>query len=112
MGLPSRQRFEFRLTLNAMAPGRRASNLPDAIRYRLDRELRRRAEMMGLRVYDLRFEMHRIVLEALLQPNMVKQNIERVLWGAINGMLKKEMPHLVKRTGHRPGPSGQTGMFF
>jgi hypothetical protein len=98
MGLPSRQTFEFRLSLNISGPGRRPS-LPDALRYRLEKEIRRRAEALGLRVYSIRMEMGRFRLDALLQANMNRANIERALWGAINGMLRKEMPHLVKRTG-------------
>lgn len=111
MGAPVRHRFEFRLNLNT-GGSRTGSALPDAMKYRLDRELRRRGEMLGLRVYDVRVEMSRIVMEALVQPNMVIGNVERSLWGAINGLLQREMPHLVKRTGKGRGPSRQTGFFY
>lgn len=98
MGLPTRQHFEFRLSLNVSSYSRRPS-LPDGIRYRIEKELRRRAEAMGLRVYSMKMDTARIQIDALLQPNMSRTNVERALWGAINGILKKEMPHLIKRTG-------------
>lgn len=110
MGFPSRQTFEFRLNLNVIGRARRPS-LPDGIRYRIDKAIRRRAEMLGLRVYALQMDAGRIRLDALLQPNMNRTNIERALWGAINAIMRKEMPHMVKRTG-RKGPAPDIGGVF
>jgi hypothetical protein len=100
MGVPARVHFEYRLALNVSGPGRRPS-LPDGIRYRVEKAIKRRAEILGLRVYSLRFDSGRIQMDYLIQPSMVKANIERTLHGAINGIMKKEMPHLVKRTGQK-----------
>jgi hypothetical protein len=100
MGVPARVHFEYRLALNVSGPGRRPA-LPDGIRYRVEKAIKRRAEILGLRVYSLRIDQGRIQMDYLIQPNMVKANIERTLHGAINGILKKEMPHLVKRTGRK-----------
>ncbi len=111
MALPTRQQFEFRLTLNVSGPKRRPS-LPDGTRARIEKELRRRAESLGLRVYSLRMDMARIQMDALLQPNMPKPNVERALWGAINGVLQKEMPHLIKRTGQKQGRGMSGGFAF
>lgn len=100
MSLPSRHQMEFRLNLNAAGGGRRGA-LPDGTIYRLDKSLRRRAETLGLRVFGLRIEATRLLLDVLLQPHMVKENIERALHSAITAVLSRDMPHLVKRTGFR-----------
>lgn len=110
MGLPSRHQFEFRIGLNTFGKGRRSS-LPDGTAYRIEKELRRRAEAMGVRVYGIRLEATRIVMEVLLQPTMVKENIERALHGALNAILQRDVPHLVKRTGQR-GSDPLGGMLF
>ncbi|HBW46709.1 TPA: hypothetical protein DEF17_02100 [bacterium] len=111
MGLPSRQHFEFRLSLNISGIARRPS-LPDGTRYRVEKALLRRAEALGLRVYSMRMDTARIQLDALLQPNMSRANIERALWGSINAILRKEMPHLVKRTGKKGANTPIGGFFF
>lgn len=111
MGFPSRVTFEFRLQLNVVGKVRRGS-MPDGVRYRVEKAIKRRAEVMGLRVYSLRMDSGRIILDALLQPNMARTNIERAMWGAINGILRKEMPHLVKRTGKKGMPSPAGGFYF
>jgi len=43
---------------------------------------------------------------------MSRANIERALWGSINAILKKEMPHLVKRTGKKGANTPIGGFFF
>lgn len=111
MAAPTRQHFEFRLSLNVSGPGRRPS-LPDAIKYRLDKALRRQAEAMGLRVYSSSFESGRIKMDVLLQGHMNRVNVERGLWGVINGLLKKEMPHMVKRTGKKGLSDPYGGGFY
>lgn len=100
MGVPARVHFEYRLSLNVSGPGRRPA-LPDGIKYRVEKALKRRAEILGLRVYSLRIDSGRIQMDYLIQPTMVKANIERVLHGAITALIKKEMPHLIKRTGQK-----------
>mgnify|MGYP001578819917 CR=1 FL=1 len=111
MGFPSRQTFEFRLNLNVVGRARRPS-MPDGIRYRIDKAIRRRAEMLGLRVYLLQMDAGRIRMDALLQPQMNRSNIERAMWGAINGILRREMPHMVKRTGQKGRAADIGGVFF
>lgn len=101
MGMPSRQRMEFKL--NIRPGGGRGAGLPDTIRYRLEKDLKRRAEALGLRVYSVRAERGKITIDALFQGHMVKSNIERAIWGAINGIFKKEMPHMVKKGSRSPG---------
>lgn len=110
MAAPSRQSFEFRLNLNVTGKVRRPG-LPDGLRYRIDKAIRRQAEAMGLRVYSLTLDSARIRMDALLQPNMNRANIERGLWGIINGIMRREMPHMVKRTGTK-GRAPDVGGFF
>lgn len=101
MGGPSRQRLEFQL--NVATAGR--LSLPPNMQYRLEREIKYRAQALGLKVYGIRFNRNRLELDVLLQSNMVKVNIERALYGAINGLIKREMPHLVRKN-RGGGPSG------
>lgn len=111
MGAPSRQHFEFRLNLNAGASGRRPG-LPDGLRYRIDKALRRQAEALGLRVYLLTLDSARIRMDVLLQGHMNRSNMERALWGVINGIMRKEMPHMVKRTGIKGRSADFGGSFY
>ncbi len=110
MGLPSRQQLEFRIGLNVAGGGRR-STLPEGTSYRIEKEVRRRAEMLGLRVYGVKIESSRILVDVLFQPTMVKENIERGLNGAIRAILQRDVPHLVKRTG-RQGRDPLGGVIF
>ncbi|MBL4889498.1 MAG: hypothetical protein JKX97_05705 [Candidatus Lindowbacteria bacterium] len=96
--------MEFRLSLTP--GGGRRSVLSHAIKFRLEKELKRRAMALGLKVHGIRAERGKIVCDVSLQSHHVKSNMTRALWGAINGIIKREMPHLVRKGTRSPGASG------
>ncbi|MEW5692367.1 MAG: hypothetical protein AB1765_03620 [Candidatus Hydrogenedentota bacterium] len=92
------RRVNIELKLSFSMPDRASrSRLSEGLKHRIRKQLERNIIIMGIKVHNMLIDSARIKLDLTLPPNTDRPNIERALYGILNGILKREVPHLVKR---------------
>lgn len=101
------------MNLELSLPGRAgaARKSPFSLEQRktLEKEIARRAEAMHLRVSSCRMERGKIRLSAILPPHLRLENVTRALRGALNGIMKRQYPHLARGDSPREAPPREIG---